>query len=122
MYLDRDDGEVVVDVVDDGVGLPRGFSLEHSAGLGLSIVQALVTTELERQDRAVGRAGHAGAPHDPDPPGRDRNPLIRHADSAREPGAAPAWLQLAYILWLASQDLRSFRRSSSVMPPQMPAS
>jgi two-component sensor histidine kinase len=42
----RDDGFVEVDVVDDGVGLPPGFTIEGSSGLGLSIVQALVTTEL----------------------------------------------------------------------------
>ena len=42
----RVDGVVEVDVVDDGVGLPPGFSVEASSGLGLSIVQALVTTEL----------------------------------------------------------------------------
>jgi two-component sensor histidine kinase len=42
----RDDGVVEVDVVDDGIGLPRGFTIERSSGLGLSIVQALVTTEL----------------------------------------------------------------------------
>jgi two-component sensor histidine kinase len=46
VQLARDDGEVVVDVVDDGVGLPERFSLEESKGLGLSIVQALVTGEL----------------------------------------------------------------------------
>jgi two-component sensor histidine kinase len=42
----RDDGRLVVDVTDDGAGLPPTFSMEGSAGLGLSIVQALVTTEL----------------------------------------------------------------------------
>jgi two-component sensor histidine kinase len=42
----RDEGHLEVDVVDDGVGLPPGFGLSGSAGLGLSIVQALVTTEL----------------------------------------------------------------------------
>jgi two-component sensor histidine kinase len=35
-----------VEVIDDGVGLAPGFRLEESAGLGLSIVQALVTSEL----------------------------------------------------------------------------
>jgi two-component sensor histidine kinase len=35
-----------VDVVDNGVGLAPSFSLESSKGLGLSIVQALVTGEL----------------------------------------------------------------------------
>ena len=33
-------------MVDDGIGLPPGFTIEGSSGLGLSIVQALVTTEL----------------------------------------------------------------------------
>ena len=42
----RTDGIVEVDVVDDGIGLPPGFTIERSSGLGLSIVQALVTTEL----------------------------------------------------------------------------
>jgi len=44
--LAREDGELVVDVMDDGVGLPVGFTLEAGSGLGLSIVQALVTGEL----------------------------------------------------------------------------
>jgi two-component system, sensor histidine kinase PdtaS len=35
-----------VRVVDDGVGLPTGFSIESTTGLGLSIVRTLVTTEL----------------------------------------------------------------------------
>jgi two-component sensor histidine kinase len=42
----RGDEELLVEVSDDGVGLPPGFSLDASRGLGLSIVQALVTTEL----------------------------------------------------------------------------
>jgi len=44
--LARLDGELSVDVVDDGIGLPRGFDLDESKGLGLSIVQALMTGEL----------------------------------------------------------------------------
>jgi len=44
--LARLDGELSVDVVDDGVGLPLGFDLDQSKGLGLSIVQALMTGEL----------------------------------------------------------------------------
>jgi hypothetical protein len=44
--LDRDDDHVLIEVVDNGAGLPSDFSLEESRGLGLSIVQALVTTEL----------------------------------------------------------------------------
>jgi two-component sensor histidine kinase len=44
--LGRRNGSIDVDVVDDGVGLPAGFTIERSGGLGLSIVHALVTTEL----------------------------------------------------------------------------
>ena len=46
IVLGRRGTDLVVEVVDDGVGLPPGFSLDHSRGLGLSIVQALVTGEL----------------------------------------------------------------------------
>jgi len=50
-------------VVDDGVGLPEGFSLDAVAGLGLSIVRTLVTSELngtivlERSDGEGDRPG-----------------------------------------------------------------
>jgi two-component sensor histidine kinase len=44
--LARVGNELVVDIVDDGVGLPPGFSLERSKGLGLTIVDSLVTSEL----------------------------------------------------------------------------
>jgi len=45
--LQRETAHVVVEVVDNGVGLPDDFSIEESRGLGLSIVHALVTGELE---------------------------------------------------------------------------
>jgi two-component sensor histidine kinase len=44
--LSREADRLVVQIIDNGVGLPPGFALEHSKGLGLSIVQALVTGEL----------------------------------------------------------------------------
>jgi two-component sensor histidine kinase len=44
--LAREGDEVVVDVIDDGIGLPEDFDLATGAGLGLSIVQTLVTTEM----------------------------------------------------------------------------
>ena len=44
--ISREGDEAVVDVRDDGVGLPPGFSPERSAGLGLSIVRTLVQSEL----------------------------------------------------------------------------
>ena len=44
--LTRDDDYLTMVVRDDGEGLPDRFSLETSRGLGLTIVQALVTGEL----------------------------------------------------------------------------
>ncbi|HEY2814915.1 MAG TPA: ATP-binding protein, partial [Acidimicrobiales bacterium] len=44
--LQRTGGELVVRVTDDGAGLPDGFDLDRSTGLGLSIVRTLVTSEL----------------------------------------------------------------------------
>ena len=45
--LERDAGsdDLVLDVRDDGRGLPEGFD-QHDAGLGLSIVQSLITGDL----------------------------------------------------------------------------
>jgi two-component sensor histidine kinase len=42
----REGDRLVVDVVDDGVGLPADFSLAGSTSLGLSIVRTLVESEL----------------------------------------------------------------------------
>jgi two-component system, sensor histidine kinase PdtaS len=39
-------GEFVIRVVDNGVGVPPDFSIEAAKGLGLSIVRALVTSDL----------------------------------------------------------------------------
>ena len=46
LRLGNDGRSVTVLLRDDGVGLPEGFDLEASTGLGLSIVRTLVTTEL----------------------------------------------------------------------------
>jgi two-component sensor histidine kinase len=60
--LETDGRELTVTVTDDGVGLPSGFALEESNGLGLSIVQTLVTTELRGTIRMEPRpAGTSGA-------------------------------------------------------------
>jgi len=47
VMLQRDDGHVELEVRDNGSGLPDEFTLDASRGLGLSIVQALVTSELQ---------------------------------------------------------------------------
>jgi signal transduction histidine kinase len=44
--LRRKGDELCVQVADDGVGLPAGFTLDASTGLGLSIVRTLVSSEL----------------------------------------------------------------------------
>ena len=44
--LERANGGLVVEVADDGRGLPEGFALDRS-GLGLQIVRALVESELD---------------------------------------------------------------------------
>jgi two-component sensor histidine kinase len=46
VLLGRDADHVTMEVRDTGTGLPDRFSLEESRGLGLTIVQALVTGEL----------------------------------------------------------------------------
>jgi two-component sensor histidine kinase len=44
--LRRTDGELRVTVRDNGVGVPPGFSIDRTSGLGLSIVRGLVRTQL----------------------------------------------------------------------------
>jgi two-component sensor histidine kinase len=44
--LANDGRRLWASVIDDGVGLPPGFSLDTETGLGLSIVRTLVTSEL----------------------------------------------------------------------------
>ena len=44
--VDRTEDQVVVEVVDDGAGLPDGFDLDTSTRLGLQIVRTLVAGEL----------------------------------------------------------------------------
>ena len=69
MQLGRDDDHVVVEVVDNGAGSARATSRSRTAqGLGLSIVQALVTGELGGSIEMRSDGGTAG----PRPrPGRD---------------------------------------------------
>ena len=47
VVLERADDHVEVEVRDNGAGLPDQFTLDGSRGLGLSIVQTLVTSELQ---------------------------------------------------------------------------
>ena len=56
IHLDRRDGRLLLEVRDDGRGLPEGFSLDD-AGLGLQIVRALVESELGGSLAVDGGAG-----------------------------------------------------------------
>jgi two-component sensor histidine kinase len=57
LALQRTPDELVVRVTDDGVGLPVGFSIEATTGLGLSIVRTLVTSELAGSIEMVDAGG-----------------------------------------------------------------
>jgi two-component sensor histidine kinase len=46
VVVDREPHALVVEVVDDGAGLPPGFDLAASPRLGLQIVRTLVGAEL----------------------------------------------------------------------------
>jgi two-component sensor histidine kinase len=62
VLLSNDGDRLEVEVIDDGVGPPEGFTIDASTGLGLSIVRTLITTEL-RGTIAFSSAG--GPPHRP---------------------------------------------------------
>lgn len=73
MGADIDRGHVTVElgnssealwvrVTDDGVGLPEAFSLDACTGLGLSIVRALITTELAGKILMSNGSGPPGRP------------------------------------------------------------
>ena len=47
LTLDAGDKKLVIEVRDDGLGLPEGFDIEQTTSLGLSIVRNLVESQLE---------------------------------------------------------------------------
>jgi two-component sensor histidine kinase len=53
-------GAISIDVIDDGAGLPEGFTME-SAGLGLQIVESLVQNEARGNFRLLPSEGHGTA-------------------------------------------------------------
>ncbi|HDP79571.1 MAG TPA: DUF3365 domain-containing protein [Spirochaetes bacterium] len=53
--LRKSDGGAVIEVADDGAGLPQGFSLEGSRGRGMEIVQMLVATLKGEMEYGRGR-------------------------------------------------------------------
>ncbi|MCB1031185.1 MAG: sensor histidine kinase [Acidimicrobiales bacterium] len=70
--LDRTPEDFEVRVIDNGVGVPEGFSIATAKGLGLSIVRALVTSDLRgtfefetRPDGAPGSVFVVRIPQEP---------------------------------------------------------
>jgi two-component sensor histidine kinase/PAS domain-containing protein len=47
LTLDAGDKKLVIEVRDDGLGLPEGFDIDQTTSLGLSIVRNLVESQLE---------------------------------------------------------------------------
>ncbi len=60
--LQRTATQLAVDVTDFGRGLPDGFDLSQTSGLGLSIVRTLVTSELQGSIVLRAGSGPAGRP------------------------------------------------------------
>lgn len=57
--LQRDEGKVILEVADDGVGLPPGFDPHHSPGFGMRIVTLMVEKQLDGK-LVVGPNAHQG--------------------------------------------------------------
>lgn len=55
--LEREEGQVKVELQDDGAGLAEGFDLRHQAGLGLNIVRTLVEKDLRGAITMTNNAG-----------------------------------------------------------------
>jgi two-component sensor histidine kinase len=47
VVLSHDAHGLVIEVRDNGIGLPKGFDIERTNSLGLSIVRDLVVTQLD---------------------------------------------------------------------------
>jgi two-component system, sensor histidine kinase PdtaS len=60
VMLGEDDGAVLIEVRDDGGGLPPGFRLEEAAGLGLTIVRTFVEIDLGGTISMRARTGCSG--------------------------------------------------------------
>ncbi len=60
--MDAHHGVLHVEVVDDGCGLPRGFAIDRTTSLGLSIVRDLVTSQLGGTITMVSPAAAAPGP------------------------------------------------------------
>ena len=85
--------QLAVAVRDDGAGLPPGFDLDQSPGLGLSIVRTLVNSELggslrDARPARRRRTRHADRAADPAPRGARPDREARTRPTALVPGPA----------------------------------
>jgi two-component sensor histidine kinase len=145
LSLHRHGDQLSAEVRDNGRGLPPEFSIDATTSLGLSIVRGLVAQlggtiemrtdganwpvfEFARRPRAAPLLHPVPAP----PPGAPAPPP--GAPARRRPLPAPALPLPALGMpspdlgcqparrWRANQSFRNLRRSSSVVPPQIPDS
>ena len=119
--------QLTVTVTDSGAGLPPGFDLENTTSLGLQIVRTLVEGELGGRLKHPGRRpGAAPCGRRPARPLRaDAPPGLRArvTVSARGPWPGrPAPVQTPPERAAERVRRLSARRSSSLKPPQTPAS
>ena len=60
VLLSKNEESVMVEVSDNGVGLPEGFDIENNVGLGLTIVKTFIQQELEGSLTVVSNEGSNG--------------------------------------------------------------
>jgi hypothetical protein len=117
---------LTVTVTDSGAGLPPGFDLENTTSLGLQIVRTLVEGELGgrislRPREGGGTIAVVDLPVRYEPEATRLSPIVRGAPAprlrkAQLVGYTPARARRRSVRRLSA------RRSSSLMPPQTPAS
>jgi len=60
VLLSKNEESVMVEVSDNGVGLPDGFDIEKNVGLGLTIVKTFIQQELEGSLKVISNEGSNG--------------------------------------------------------------
>ncbi len=60
VLLSKDQDALMVEVSDNGVGLPEGFDIEKNSGLGLTIVRTFIQQELEGSINVVSNSETKG--------------------------------------------------------------
>ena len=110
-----------IEVVDNGAGLPEGFSLEGGQGLGLVDRAGARDRRARWLDRDAQRRRHrrcACGSRVAMPEWNSTSRAVTSNGAAECDRGQPTWTSEL----VADHDLRSRRRSSSVRPPHTPAS